>query len=65
MWEDQGRIYAERYCLQMTLNMGRICASLVAQAVENLPAKRVTRFQSLGQEDSLERGMATYSSILA
>ena len=49
----------------MTLNMGRTWASLVSQAVENLPTKRVTRFQSLGQEDSLEKGMATYSSILA
>ena len=65
MWEDQGRIYVKRYHLQMTLNMGRTWASLVSQAVENLPTKRVTRFQSLGQEDSLEKGMATYSSILA
>ena len=48
----------------MTLNMGRTWASLVAQAVENLPAKRVTRFQSLGRED-LEKGMATHSSTLA
>ena len=38
---------------------------LVAQTVENLPAKRETRIRSLGQEDPLEKGMATHSSILA
>ena len=30
-----------------------------------LPAMRETRVQSLGGEDTLEEGMATYSSILA
>ena len=40
-------------------------ASLVAQTVKNLPAMQETRVQSLGQEDPLEKGMATYSSILA
>ena len=39
--------------------------SLVAQMVENLPAMWETKVQSLGQEDPLERGLATYSSILA
>jgi len=33
--------------------------------VENLPAMRETWFQSLDQEDPLEKGMATHSSILA
>ena len=33
--------------------------------VKNLPARQETRVQSLGQEDSVEKGMATYSSILA
>ena len=33
--------------------------------VKNLPAMRETQVQSLGQEDSLEKGMATHSSILA
>ena len=33
--------------------------------VENLPATRETWVQSLGQEDPLEKGMATHSSILA
>ena len=40
-------------------------ASLVAQMVKNLPAVQETWFQSLGQKDPLEEGMATYSSILA
>ena len=34
--------------------------------VKNLPAMWETRFQSLdGEEDPLEKGMTTYSSILA
>ena len=42
-----------------------IWASLVAQTVKNLAAMQETRVQSLGQEDPLEEGMATHSSILA
>ena len=38
---------------------------LVAQAVKNLPAIQENQVQSLGQEDPLEKGMATYSRILA
>ena len=37
----------------------------VAQAVKNLLATENTWVQSLGQEDRLEREMATHSSILA
>ena len=33
--------------------------------VKNLPAVQETGVQSLGQEDPLEKGMATYSIILA
>ena len=40
-------------------------ASLVAQIVKNLPKIQETWVQSLGQEDALEKGMATHSSILA
>ena len=40
-------------------------ASLVAQRLKCLPAMRETWVQSLGQEDSLEKEMATHSSILA
>ena len=37
----------------------------MAQPVKNLPAMQEARVQSLGWEDPLEEGMATYSSILA
>ena len=37
----------------------------MAQMVKNLPAMQEAWVQSLGQEDSLERGMATHSRILA
>ena len=40
-------------------------ASLVAQLAKNLPAMWETWVQSLDWEDSLERGKATHSSILA
>ena len=42
-----------------------VLASLVALMVKNLPEMQVTWVQSLGQEDPLEKGMATNSSILA
>ena len=41
------------------------CASLMVQMVKNPPATRETWVPSLGWEDPLEKGMATYSSILA
>ena len=37
----------------------------VAQMVKRLPAMRETQVQSLGQEDPLEKEMATHSSTLA
>ena len=37
----------------------------MAQMVKNLPAMQETRVQSLGQEDTLEKEMATHSIILA
>ena len=37
----------------------------VAQMLKNLPAMQVTWVQSLGQEEPLEKRIATYSSILA
>ena len=40
-------------------------ASLVAHPVRNLPAVQESWVQSLGQEDPLEKGMATHSSVLA
>ena len=45
--------------------MGVGVDSLVAQTVKNLPAIQETWVQSLGQEDLLEKGTATHSSIFA
>ena len=39
--------------------------SLVPQILKTLPAMQETQIQCLGQEDPLEKGMATHSSILA
>ena len=38
---------------------------MVAQMVKDRPAMQQKQVQSLGQEDPLEKGMATHSSILA
>ena len=42
-----------------------ICASLITQLVKNLPAMQETPVRFLGEEDPLEKGKATQSSILA
>ena len=47
------------------LVLKRHMASLVSQMVKNLPAMQEAKVRSLGQEDPLEKGMATHSSILA
>ena len=44
---------------------GRFGASLVAQRVKHLPAMQENWVRSLGQEDPLEKEMATHSSIIA
>ena len=40
-------------------------ASLVAQTIKRLSTMLETRVRSLGQEDPLEKAVATYSSTLA
>ena len=40
-------------------------SSLVAQTVKRLPVMQEAQIQSLGQENLLEKEMATHSSILA
>ena len=42
-----------------------VWAFLVTQMVKNLPAMQETQVWSLGQEDPLEKGIFTHSSILA
>ena len=39
--------------------------ALVAQMLKNLPTMQETQVRYLGQEDPLEKGVATYSSIVA
>ena len=46
-------------------NQRRLVHKMVARMVKNLPAMQGTQVQSLGREDSLEKGLATHSSILA
>ena len=43
----------------------RVRDSLAAPSIKNLPAMQETRIQFLGQEDPLEKEMATHSCILA
>ena len=38
---------------------------IVVQLVKNLPAMQETQVRSLGEEDPLEKEMATHSTILA
>ena len=46
------------------LQVSQVRTSLVAQMVKNLPGMQETWVQSLDREEPLEKGMATYSSIL-
>ena len=46
-------------------NCWDFCTSLVTQLVKNLPAVWETWVQSLGWEDSLQKGTATHSNIPA
>ena len=45
--------------------MEQILTDVVVQMVKNLPTMQETWIQSLGQEDTLEKGMTTHSSIIA
>ena len=47
------------------VNLQKPRVFLVAQMVKNPPAMQMTKFQSLGQEVSLEKEMAIHSSMLA
>ena len=56
---SQSRVYGNRVGFMV------IGASLVAQRLKHLPTMLETWVRSLGQEDPLEKEMATHSSILA
>ena len=51
--------------MSLLFNMlSRFVIDLIGQLVKNLPAMRETLVQFLGQEDPLEKGQATHSSVL-
>ena len=51
--------------VELTRTLNSQVASQVAQRVKNLPAMQEMWVQSLGQEDPLEKEMATLSTVLA
>ena len=57
-------IFSRSVGLLFVVVYGFLWASLVAQRLKRLPARRETRIQSLGREDPLEKEMVTHSSIL-
>ena len=48
--------------INVSLHVGNIWASLVAQMIKNLPAGQETQVRSPSREDTLEKVMATHSS---
>ena len=60
-----GRSAGEGIGYPLQYSWASLVAQLVAQLVKNPPVMWETWVQSLGWEDSLEKGVATYSSILA
>ena len=50
--------------INIHLQTASLLFSLVAQTVKHLPMMLEIRVRSLGQEDPLEKEMATHSSIL-
>ena len=60
-------VYFIMYYIYFHLFIYKLCIHelLVAQRLKRLPGMRETWVQSLGQEDPLEKEMATHSSTLA
>ena len=50
--------------IKIFFKKAKLRASQVVQMVKNLPAMQETQVRSLGQEDPLEKEMATHSSTL-
>ena len=64
--KDQLHIFKlKRQGWKLHVTTGRIRVSLVVQRLKHLPKMQETWVQSLGQEDPLEKEMATHSSIFA
>ena len=59
-------IFGKTECIKHPITGVYTCMKpLVAQTVKNLLAMQESQVPSLGWEDSLEKGMASHSSILA
>ena len=54
----------ENATAQANHSVDSVASTLLAQMVKNVPAMQETRVPSLGQEDPLEKGMATQYSCL-
>ena len=68
IWNSLFALRKGRYCPPLGANVciaHRSMTSPVAQRLKRLPTMWETWVQSLGQEDPLEKEMATHSSILA
>ena len=68
-WDFPGSPVVKEQLLKNSLSFGNDenCSdfNLVAQRIKRLPIMRETQVQSLGQEDPLEKEMATHCSTLA
>ena len=62
---DQARAQEAGFMCYIVSNFVFGQASLATQIVKNLPVMQETWHRTLDQEDLLEKGMATHSSILA
>ena len=60
-WAQRHAIYVFLYNIYV---LGYIWTSLIAQLVKNPPGMQETLIRFLGREDPLEKGQATYSSVL-
>ena len=60
-----GLLHCRSILYQMNYQGSYEWASLIAQSVKNLPAMKEIQVRFLGQDDPLEKEMATHSSILA
>ena len=61
---EQSQMELSNSDMHQKSSLGNSLAVLVTQ-VKNLPAVQETWVRSLGQEDPLEKGIATHSSIFA
>ena len=61
---ELAKIYSDVVQFFSCIALMIVSASLVARMVKNLPAMQETWVTSLGQEDPLDKEMATHSSIL-